>query len=200
MLLTLSKSSVCPGESVTLSWQASDSRAVVSIVGVGSSLPASGSKTIETSSALVFSGHAANACGTGSEAVAEAKLQQGGTASMTGNPTSIQQGQTTTITVTVANVSSWSLSSALGNNLSPSSGTGSRSVTYTGTRSGTDTITLSASSSCGSLVRSNSIAVSAPPPSSGTLRCCDGTFSPTCTSCANKQGCCSSHGGVCGCS
>jgi hypothetical protein len=31
------------------------------------------------------------------------------------------------------------------------------------------------------------------------LRCCDGTLSPTCTSCANKQGCCSGHKGVCGC-
>ena len=29
-----------------------------------------------------------------------------------------------------------------------------------------------------------------------TLRCDDGTFSPTCTRCDDKQGCCSGHGGL----
>jgi hypothetical protein len=201
LFLTLSKASVCPGESVTLSWQASDSRAVVSIVGIGGSLPASGSKTIDTSSATVYSGRATNACGSGSEAVAEVKVQQGGTASLSASASSIQQGQTTALTVTVANVGNWTLSSALGNGLSASSGTNSRTVTYTGTRSGSDTITLTATGACGSLQRTTSIVVAAPPPlpPSGNLRCCDGTVSPTCNSCAKKQGCCSSHGGVCGC-
>lgn len=35
---------------------------------------------------------------------------------------------------------------------------------------------------------------------SAPLRCCDGTNSPSCT-CGNpRRGCCSHHGGVCGCS
>jgi hypothetical protein len=32
----------------------------------------------------------------------------------------------------------------------------------------------------------------------GSVRCCDGTISPTCT-CGDLQGCCSHHRGVCGC-
>lgn len=32
------------------------------------------------------------------------------------------------------------------------------------------------------------------------LRCCDGTNSPSCTCGSPKRGCCSHHGGVCGCS
>ncbi|EYF05195.1 hypothetical protein [Chondromyces apiculatus] len=35
------------------------------------------------------------------------------------------------------------------------------------------------------------------PPPSGTVCCCDGTVSPTCTTV--KRGCCSHHGGVCAC-
>jgi hypothetical protein len=33
----------------------------------------------------------------------------------------------------------------------------------------------------------------------GSLRCCDGMLSPTCTCSGSHQGCCSHHGGVCGC-
>jgi len=197
LLLTLSKASVCAGESVTLFWQASDPQAVVFIAGIGSSLPSSGSKTVDPS-AGIYSGRATNACGTGTEAFAEVKVQQNGTASLSVSASSIQQGQTTTLTVTVANVSGWSLASSLGNGLSPSSGTTSATVTYSGTRTGSDTITLTANGTCGSLQRTSSIVVAAPP-QSGNLRCCDGTVSPTCNNCAKKQGCCSSHGGVCGC-
>ncbi|MCA9643006.1 MAG: hypothetical protein KC492_20050, partial [Myxococcales bacterium] len=32
------------------------------------------------------------------------------------------------------------------------------------------------------------------------LRCCDGTDSPSCTCGRPRRGCCSRHGGVCGCS
>src|SRR5437763_4728544 len=195
LLLTFSKTAVCPGESVTLSWQASDPGATVFIVGVGSSLPASGSKIIDTAAAQIYSGYATNACGAGSATLAEVKLQAGATASVSASPSSIQQGQTTMITVSVANIGSWTLSSTLGNGLSASAGTTSRAVTYTGTRSGSDMITLATTGGCGSLQRTTFISVAAP--ASGNLRCCDGTLSPTCTSCANKQGCCSSHGGVC---
>ena len=39
----------------------------------------------------------------------------------------------------------------------------------------------------------------APPPSQPVgLRCCDGSLSPTCL-CPGHRGCCSHHGGVCGC-
>jgi hypothetical protein len=34
--------------------------------------------------------------------------------------------------------------------------------------------------------------------SGGALRCCDGSISPTCA-CPGHRGCCSHHGGVCGC-
>lgn len=35
--------------------------------------------------------------------------------------------------------------------------------------------------------------------SSGALRCCDGSISPSCTCAGSRRGCCSHHGGVCGC-
>ncbi len=34
---------------------------------------------------------------------------------------------------------------------------------------------------------------------SGRLLCCDGTLSPSCTCGGSRRGCCSHHGGVCGC-
>jgi hypothetical protein len=36
--------------------------------------------------------------------------------------------------------------------------------------------------------------------SSAALRCCDGSLSPKCTCGGGRRGCCSRHGGVCGCS
>jgi hypothetical protein len=35
---------------------------------------------------------------------------------------------------------------------------------------------------------------------SASLQCCDGTLSPSCTCAGSRRGCCSHHGGVCGCS
>jgi hypothetical protein len=100
----------------------------------------------------------------------------------------------------VSGVTSWALSSALGNSISPSSGTSSRTATYSGLRTGIDTVTLTtAGGACGNITTTLVISVKdAPTPNLG-LRCCDNTRSPTCFSCSNKQGCCSGHGGVCGC-
>jgi hypothetical protein len=204
--LQLSRSSVCPGETVTLSWQASDAAATVTIAGVGANLPASGSTVVGTTSSLAYSARATSACGTGPEAVAVLNIVQGASGSLSANPSSIQQNASATITLTTANAVSWSISSSLGNALSPASGTasGTVSIAYTGSRGGTDTIVLTAvGRACGTIQRTTSIVVNSssppPPPPTGFLRCCDGTTSPTCTSCAHKQGCCSSHGGVCGC-
>jgi hypothetical protein len=204
LTITISKSSVCPGEQFTVSWTASDVKATVSIDGVGSPLPWSGSAVVSTNFSTAYTGRATNACGTGAEASAPVSVRQGSTALLGSSASSLQQGQTATLTVTVADVSGWSLSSALGNGLSVTSGTSSRTVTYIATYAGTDTITL-LTTGCGSMQRTTTIVVNGmsspppPPPPSGNLRCCDGTISPTCTSCANKRGCCSNHGGVCGC-
>lgn len=40
---------------------------------------------------------------------------------------------------------------------------------------------------------------SAPTPPRGSILCCDGTVSDSCVCGGRLQGCCSSHGGVCGC-
>lgn len=202
--LVLSKTSVCRGEPATLFWDASDPNAVVTIGGVGVSLPASGSRPLDTSAGAVYTGHATNGCGSGRESLVELKLLPEGTLSLTPHQASLTQGQTTTLNVSATDAGGWSLFSTLGNTFSPMTGSGSRSVIYTATRSGFDTVTLGASSNCRPLQDFSSITINAPPvpqpqPPSGTLRCCDGTLSPTCTSCANKKGCCSSHGGVCGC-
>jgi len=204
--LQLSRNSVCPGESVTLTWQASDPKATVTVAGVGPDLPASGSTVVGTTTSLAYSAHATNSCGIGPEAVAVLTVEQSASGSIATSASSIQQNGSATVTITTANAVSWSVSSSLGNSLSPSSGitSGTVSIAYLGARSGTDTITLTATGrACGTIQRNTSLVVNSlsppPPPPSGFLRCCDGTMSPTCTSCANKQGCCSHHCGVCGC-
>ncbi|HEX4334662.1 MAG TPA: hypothetical protein VH062_02045 [Polyangiaceae bacterium] len=47
--------------------------------------------------------------------------------------------------------------------------------------------------------RARATAVSDDDDGDGSLRCCDGMLSPTCTCSGSHQGCCSHHGGVCGC-
>ena len=205
--LQASRTNICPGETATLTWQASDPKASVGIDGVGSNLPSSGSTTVGTTYSLAYSARATNSCGTGPEAVAVVNVQSSASGSIAANPSSIQQNGSATVTVTTANASSWTVSSSLGNTLNPSSGNspGTASIAYTGLHSGTDMLTLTINGgACGAVQRSATIIVNSTqpvpvPPPIGNLRCCDGTLSPTCTSCANKQGCCSHHGGVCGC-
>jgi hypothetical protein len=204
--LSLSRNNVCSGTPVTLSWQSSDPKASVAIDGMGASLPASGSTTVGSTTSIAYSAHAVIACGISEEAVAVLSIAPGASASISG-PSSLQQGAGATLFISVGNASSWSLRSANGNAISPAAGanSGAIAVQYTASASGSDVVTLTATNTaCGSIQRTLSIAVGAPQPQpqpqpGGTLRCCDGTLSPTCTSCAKKQGCCSSHGGVCGC-
>lgn len=206
LALKASSAGSCPGSTVTLTWQASDPSASVSIDDVGLALPASGSRVLTVTSSTAYSGRATNACGVSAEAVAVVNVDASATASVSASPNIIPFGGTSAITVSISNTTGWTLASALGNPLNPSRGTSNVNATYTGSRSGTDTITLTAKSACGDLQRSTTITVAIapppppppPPPPSGLL-CCDGTRSPTCFSCANKSGCCSSHKGVCGC-
>jgi hypothetical protein len=205
-------STACASQPVQLSWQSSDPKATVTIDGVGTGLPATGSMTVAAATSAAYSGHATNACGAGPEGVAIVTIQSGASASLSVSPSSIQQGASATLTLTLAGATNWTLVSTLGNSFSASSGTanGTTSVTYTGSHAGTDTVTLSATGTCGQVQRTVGLTVSAPqpvppppppppPPPVGGLLCCDGTRSPTCFSCSSKQGCCSSHKGVCGC-
>jgi len=201
LTLTANPPSVCQSGSVTLSWQASDPRAVVVLDGFASTYLASGNLTVSTGPRS-FSGHASVACGAGPAATTTVTGAVPPTGALSG-ASSIAQNTSTALHVTAIDTAQWSISDSLGNPVNPSFGTASRDVVYTGSNAGTDSVTLRLVSSCGE-VATRSIAITVtgtqpPPPPSGTLRCCDGTFSPTCTSCANKQGCCSKHGGVCGC-
>lgn len=203
LTLAPSRNGACAGESVVLTWQASDAAAQVTIDGVGSSLPSSGSTSVTVTGNSAYSGHATNSCGSGAEAVAVVTLQAATTASLSG-PSTIQRGNIAPLSCFISGASSWALSSSLRNSIAPSFGTGAGtfSSSYTATSSGTDTVTLTASGGpCGSIMRilTINVTVPTPPPPSG-LACCDGTRSPTCFSCADKRGCCSGHGGVCGCS
>src|ERR1051326_2465099 len=208
--ITSTPSAVCANESVRLSWTASDPGAVVSIAGVGANLPAIGSAVVPISQATTFQATGKSACGGG---VPSASLtvslnpQPSGTIS---SPASTTQGSNVSIFISTLNAASWSLTSSLGNGLDPATGSGNGdfSSTYYAYVSGTDTLQLKVNSLCGSANtfqsynHTMSVAPYNPTPTpqpSGYLRCCDGTFSPTCTSCANKQGCCSHHNGVCGC-
>jgi len=166
---------------VTLSWQASDPRAVVVLDGFAGTYGASGALTFATAP-RVITGHASVACGAGPTGTTTVAAGGAPTGALTGAST-VAQNSSTTLHVTAVDTAQWSISSNLGNPLSPTFGTASQDVVYTGSRSGGVTA---------------STQPPPPPPVTG-LRCCDGSFSPTCTSCAHKQGCCSSHGGVCGC-
>lgn len=201
LTLTTTPRSVCQSEIVTLSWQASDPRAVVLLDGMTGTFASSGSLTMLTGP-RTFSGRAGVACGTGPAGTATVTGAVPPTGSLTGASSMAQNGSSL-FRVTAADAAQWSITSTLGNPINPNVGTTSEDVVYTASRSGSDTVTVRLVSACGD-VATRSIALSItpatqPPPSSGSLRCCDGTFSPTCTSCAHKQGCCSSHGGVCGC-
>ncbi|MEA2465728.1 MAG: hypothetical protein QOJ98_3475 [Acidobacteriota bacterium] len=198
LTLSASRSSACSGESIVLTWQASDTAARVTIDGVGS-FPSSGSTTVAATASSAWSGHATTSCGIGSEAVAVVAIQSAPSASLAG-PSSLQRGSSASLSCFLSGTSSWTLSSALRNPIFPSSGSGSGafSSTYTASSAGFDTVTLAAGGGqCGSVMRTLNISISEP--QSFGLRCCDGTHSPTCFNCAKKQGCCSSHGGVCGC-
>lgn len=197
--ITSSRTSACSGETVTVSWAASDPTARVAIDNIGTALPASGSRAITATASAAYSGRATTSCGAGIESVAIVNLTQAPFAGLTG-PVAMATGDTTTLSITVASGTAWTLTSSLGNSISPSSGNSSRTVSYTATRSGSDTVTLTtASNACGSGVRTHAISISAPPPTNNGLLCCDGTRSPSCFSCSKKSGCCSGHGGVCGC-
>jgi hypothetical protein len=195
--LTITKPTVCSGETTTISWQASDPAASVTIEGVGAFLPSSGSRGVPVAGSTVFSGRATNACGAGHEAVTIVSIKTGPSAFLSG-PGSVKQGRSASLNVTVSNVTSWTLTSSLRNSTGPSSGATSASVQYTATHRGTDTVTLVANGACGAITRTITINVTEDQPVGG-LRCCDGTQSPTCFNCADKRGCCSGHGGVCGC-
>ena len=197
--ITASRGSACAGEPVTIAWQSSDAAAIVTIDGIGTSLPASGSRSVTATASAAFSGRARTSCGLGDESVAVVTITPAATALLSG-PATVISGSSATLTFTIGGASSWTLSSSLGNAISPSSGTSSGSATYTASRTGIDTVTLTASGgTCGSISRTLSILVSAPPTSNLGLRCCDGTRSPTCFSCSNQRGCCSGHRGVCDC-
>jgi hypothetical protein len=211
LTLSTSRDSSCAGEAVTVAWQSSDAAARVTIDGIGTSLPASGDHVVNGTASAVYSGRAITSCGASDEAVAVVNVRPVPAASLNG-PVAISNGDTATLNVAVTGISSWTLVSSLGNGLNPSSGTSSQNVIYTATQNGIDTLTLSANSNgCAATPRSISISIDAPPPTGGNpppsggnpppgntgIPCCDGTRSPTCFSCSNQQGCCSSHGGVC---
>lgn len=202
--INLSRSSACTGDSVVISWQASDPKALVTIDQLGANFPASGSATVAVTQPRVYSGHAVGACGSGPEATAVLSILPLPSATLSSNASSVPQGSSATLTLFTANATLWTLTSSLGNPLSVTSGTtnGTRTASYTGSKPGVDNVALSVTGVCGSTDRAVVISVTAPttpPPSSGGLLCCDGTRSPSCFSCSSKQGCCSSHGGVCGC-
>lgn len=201
--ITTSKSSACANEQVTITWQASDPSARVAIDGIGTSLPASSSRSVQMSASSAYSGRATNTCGTGNETVAVVTFSQESTASLSG-PSTVTSGSTSTLSLLMSNAISWTLTSSLGNPISPNSGTTGRSASYLASTIGSDTVTLRATGgACGTVTATHTIFVQTkdnpPPPTTGGLRCCDNTRSPTCFSCADKRGCCSGHGGVCGC-
>ncbi len=209
LTLSVSPRVACPAESVMLSWHTVDRSAIVTIEGVGNNLSSTGSTRI-TNGRRTFSAYAINSCGRGVDATVAVETPAPPIALISA-PTTIREGNSATLQFTVSDNAHWVATSALGNSIFPDSGIGSDTATYSPTIAGTDGILLQCTGKCGfTVARSASVIVERstsnpppppppPPPGSGYLRCCDGTRSPTCTNCADKRGCCSNHGGVCGC-
>jgi PKD-like domain len=104
-----------------------------------------------SSGSVSLSGTASNGSGcsaSGSASVAIVCPAASGTASI---GSSVNQGAS--LSGSVSTTESWTVSSALGNTVSPSSGNGSTSFTYTGTNAGNDVLTFTFTNSCGSSVQ-----------------------------------------------
>lgn len=202
--LSIYPPSPCPADVVTLYWAASDSHARVFIDGVAGPQQAIGSRTYQ-SGQRTFAAKAELSCAgprstlsvTTTRPNINVSFGKSAVALTSTAPVSVQTDDDATL---------WTLSTSLGT-VSPSSGNGTKNAIYTsGSAAGSERLVATATGRCGATNAASagiyldaSLTTDNPPPggTGGHLRCCDGTFSPTCTSCANKQGCCSSHGGVC---
>lgn len=199
---------VCPGQPFTLRWSTTDPRARVTIEGLASDLGPFGAREI-TDGRRTFNARAALACVTGP--IAHLEVPSGG-AAIRAAESVVPLNRTTTLDVTVDGNSAWTVSSSLGNPIDPAAGSGSTGLTYFASRSGTDTVILNAASTCfGTMQRTVVVTVTAAPAPvpqpqpvpvpqpqpqpqpGGTIRCNDGTISPSYTTC--HSGCCSGHGG-----
>jgi hypothetical protein len=108
LTITASRPAACAGENVTIAWNASTPSASVTIDGIGILLPASGIRTVTASASTVYSGRAVTTCGLGDEAVAVVTMHAPAAASLLG-PSSINEGSSTTLSISVSGASSWSL-------------------------------------------------------------------------------------------
>src|SRR5438067_1341954 len=149
--ITSSSAAVCANESVRLSWYASDPSAVVSVDGVGGNLSATGSAVVPVPQATTFKASAKSACGGLSPAASVSVAMNPNPSGSISAPSSTNQGTDVSIFISALNASSWSLTSSLGNGLSPASGSGNGdfSSTYYASASGTDSLQLKVLGLCG---------------------------------------------------
>lgn len=77
-------------------------------------------------------------------------------------PSSVTRGHTLTGSITASG--SWTLTSALGNPITPTAGSGDRSFTYTASTAGSDILTLRVHGECDDITRTASVVVSVGPP------------------------------------
>lgn len=77
-------------------------------------------------------------------------------------PASVTRGQTLAGSVSASG--SWTLTSALGNTITPASGAGDHSFTYTASTAGNDILTLRVHGECGDITRTTSVVIAVGPP------------------------------------
>src|SRR5690349_7361557 len=63
LTISASQDSVCSGSSTSISWQASQASASVTIDGIGAFLPSSGTRVMNVAASTVYSGRATSSCG-----------------------------------------------------------------------------------------------------------------------------------------
>ena len=153
LAITASPKVACPGQSVTVSWQASDPLARVCIGGVGDDLPASGSRSVVLEGATVLTGRA-RSCAVGPASSASVAAVTGATASIAASPSTIRPSGVSQLTIKVGNASSWRISSTTGADILPNDGNTSGTFTATyrlNDQLGDDVLTLFATGACGTV-------------------------------------------------
>ena len=156
--MTAAPASVNAGQPVTLTWSTTNATSVTIDNGVGT-VAASGSTTVKPSSSVTYTLTATGSGGTVTTTAAvtvTAPAPGAPTATLSANPTTINAGQSTTLSWTTTNATSIAIDNGVGQNL-PASGSASASPSVT------TTYTLTATGPGGTTTATTSVTVNPAP-------------------------------------
>ncbi|HWR15569.1 MAG TPA: putative Ig domain-containing protein [Terriglobales bacterium] len=176
--ITASPTSITPGQSATLSWTSTNATSASIDQGVGT-VATSGTKTVSPTATATYTITVTGSAGTATAKVivSVGAVSTAPTVQITASPTSITQGQSSTL--------SWSSTNATSATINQNIGTVATSGTKTVTPTATTTYTITVTGAGGSTTASTTVMVAtAPPPSGSTafdIKCSD----PNVVNCIN---------------